>query len=283
MSKTTTKVSKEQRRTQTLERALSGEVVIVTGASAGIGAATAKELARHGAQVVLAARREDELAKQVATITSEGFKATAIQADMSDREQITRLVEQTTERFGRVDVLVNNAGIGWQRPFARESVENIEQMLDVNFRGVILASRMVLPGMLERQHGSIISVASVAGHIAVSPLYSGTKYGVRGFMLSLYRELLSSGVAASLISPGFVRTSLNRGNRFPMPGPEIVARAIADLVARPRREVIVPGYYAPLVAFTNAFPRLVDIGLRATGVVPSMPTKSTTARKKQHV
>ncbi len=269
----TTKVGKEQRRTIALERVLSHEIIIVTGASSGIGAATAKELARYGAQIVLAARREDELAKQVDEITRAGDRAIAIQTDISDSAQITQLVGQVVERFGRVDVLVNNAGVGWQVPFADESVERIDHMINVNFRGAILATHAVLPGMLERRHGAIISVASVAGHIAVSSMYSATKFGLRGFMLSLRRELAGTGVAASVVSPGYIHTPLNRGSRFPMPGPEVVAHAIADLVVKPRREVIVPGYYVPLVALSNSLPRLVDIGLQATGATPSMRKK----------
>ena len=266
----TTKVTKEQRRAMALQQALTDKVVIVTGASSGIGAATAKELARYGAQVVLAARREDELAKQVAEITGAGHQAVAIATDISDKTQITRLVDQVLERFGRVDVLVNNAGVGWQKPFVDESVERIDQMIDINLRGAILATHAVLPGMLERRNGAIIAVASVAGRIAVSSMYSATKYGLRGFMLALRRELAGTGVAASVVSPGFIRTDLNDDSRFPMPGPEVVARAIADLVVKPRREVIVPGYYIPLVALANSLPLLLDVGLRASGATPPM-------------
>ncbi len=269
----TTKVSKEQRRAITLKQVLTDKVVIVTGASSGIGAATAKELARYGAQVVLAARREVELARQVEEITGAGNQAVAISTDISDSAQITQLVEQVLERFGRVDVLVNNAGVGWQKPFADESVERIDQMLDINLRGAILATHAVLPGMLERRHGAIISVASVAGHIAVSSMYSATKYGLRGFMLALRRELAGTGVAASVVSPGFIRTALDGNSHFPMPGPEVVARTIADLVVKPRREVIVPSYYVPLVALGNGLPQLLDVGLRVTGSTPSMRKK----------
>lgn len=275
----TKKISKEQRRTDALERVLGNEVIIVTGASSGIGAATAKELAHYGAQVVLAARREAELAKQVDEITGAGNRAVAIPTDISDSAQITRLVEQVVERFGRVDVLVNNAGVGWQVPFADESVERIDHMINVNFRGAILATRAVLPGMLERRHGAIISVASVAGHIAISSMYSATKFGLRGFMLSLRRELQGTGVTASVVSPGYIRTSLSSGSRLPMPGPDVVARTIADLVVKPRREVIVPGYYVPLVALSNSLPGLVDVGLLATGATPSMRKKRQVTEK----
>src|SRR5438477_12578384 len=112
-----TRAEKEQQRTAKLSEALRDAVVIVTGASSGIGAATAREFARYDAQVILAARRAEELAVQVQAITDAGQRALAIPTDITDAAQITRLIEQVTEQFGRVDVLVNNAGIGQLKPF----------------------------------------------------------------------------------------------------------------------------------------------------------------------
>ena len=172
------------------------------------------------------------------------------------------MVEQTIEQFGHIDVLVNNAGIGRLKPFFKESAEYINQIIDVNLRGAMLMTHAVLPGMLERHHGTIISVASVAGHIAINPLYSGTKFGLRGFSLSLHRELSHRGIAVSLVSPGFINTNMNKGSRLPMPGPDLVARTIADLVVKPRREVIVPGFYRPLISIVNTFPWLGDLAMR---------------------
>jgi NAD(P)-dependent dehydrogenase (short-subunit alcohol dehydrogenase family) len=255
------KLEKEQRQAAKLSSALSNSVVIVTGSSSGIGAATAREFARHGAHVILAARRVEELAVQVQTISAEGHHALAIPTDITDAAQVTQLVEQTLEQFGRVDVLVNNAGIGRLRPFFQEPEEYINQVIDVNLRGAMLMTHAVLPGMLERRHGATISVASVAGHVALNPIYSGTKFGLRGFSLALRRDLLHSGISVSLVSPGFIDTDMNKGSRLPLPGPELVARTIANLVVKPRREVIVPGYYRPLVAIANTFPWLVDLAM----------------------
>ena len=244
------------------EQSLAGQVALVTGASSGIGAATARELARRGATVALAARRADALDAQVQAIQASGGVASAIPADVTDPAQIAALVAQVIERYGQIDILVNNAGIGWQRAFATTAPEDIARMLDTNLRGVILLTHAVLPGMLAHHHGAIISVASVAGHVAVDPLYSATKYGVRGFSLSLRRQLLGSGVSVSVVSPGYIDTPLTSYRRGRMPGPQLIANAIAGLVERPRREVVAPWWYRFPIALERAAPWLVDFGLR---------------------
>lgn len=221
---------------------LAGEVAIVTGASSGIGAATARELARQGARVVLAARREDELNARVLEIKNMGGEALAVPTDVTNQEQLERLVEQTIHAFGRVDILVNNAGIGIS--FLDASPADIRQIVEVNLLGAMLLSRLVTPGMLERRHGAIISVASVAGWIATDALYSGTKFGLRGFSRGLRRELWSSGVSVSLVSPGFIRTDMTSQRRARFPGPEVIARTIARLARHPRREVMVPRVFS---------------------------------------
>ncbi len=255
------KVTKEQQYVLKLERRLRDEVVLVTGASSGIGAATAREFARYGAQVVLAARRVDALQAQVEAITNAGQRAVAVPTDLTDDKQIKRLIAQTQEQFGRIDVLVNNAGVGSLRSFASLNEEEIEQMMNVNLRGALLATHAVLPGMIERRHGAIISVASLAGIVAISPMYSATKFGLRGFALSLRREVAKKGITVSVVSPGYIRTAMSTGSRFPMPGPEVVARAIVDLMLHPRREIIVPGYYMPLAGIAQTFPALLDAAL----------------------
>lgn len=248
------RLRKNSARPQTLE----GEVAIVTGANSGIGAVTAKEFARRGAKVVLAARRVNELEAQAKAITDAGYRAVTIPTDVTDLTQIRQLIERTTELFGRVDVLVNNAGIAWRESYIDNSIEQIEQIVNVNLLSTILLTHMVLPGMLERHHGSLIFVASVAAHIAVDPLYCATKSGVRGFALSLRRELANTGVSVSVVSPGFVHTPMNSHMRMPMPGPEPVARAIADLATHPRREVVVPGFYRPIIEGERLFPSIAD-------------------------
>lgn len=241
---------------------LDGLVAIVTGASSGIGAATARELGQRGMRVMLAARRADPLEDQRRAIVSGGGEAIAVPTDISDAGDVQRLVERTLDAYGAVDVLVNNAGIGWTKLLVRCSPEEISQIVDINLTGAILMSRAVLPTMLERGRGAIINVASVCGRVAVEPLYSATKYGIRGFSLALRRQLVGTNIAVSLISPGNIRTDMTRDIDEPMADPEVVARAIANLIRHPRREVVVPRKHYATVMLEQELPGLADFAYR---------------------
>jgi short-subunit dehydrogenase len=242
---------------------LAGQIALITGASGGIGSATARELARQGASIVLAARRADLLDSLATELGSTDVEALAVPTDLTDAAQIETLVERALERFGKIDILVNNAGIGTPRSLAKTAPDAIRRELEINLVAAILLTRAVLPGMLERKRGAIISIASVAGHVAVEPLYSATKFGIRGFSYALRRQLRGSGINVSVVSPGFIRTPMTRGNKLPMPGPEVVARRIAKLVRKPKREMIVPGIYRVAVWFERYLPWLVDLGVRS--------------------
>ena len=237
---------------------LKDQVAIVTGASSGIGAATAHELARRGAKVVLAARRVDELKAHEQVIRRAGGEAMSIPTDVTDQEQVSRLVESTNTAFGRVDVLINNAGANWQQPLASSPADELIRLLEVNLMGAMLLTREVLPGMLGRRQGAIISVGSLSGRVAMEPAYSATKYGLRGFSLSLRRQLAGTGVSVSLVSPGNIRTDMTRQKQAPMPGPELVADTNCDLVSHPRREVVIPRRWYSIVWLEQMMPALAD-------------------------
>ncbi len=241
---------------------LDGEVAIVTGASVGIGAATARALARRGVRVVLAARRADLLDAQVEAITKAGGCALGVPADVSDPAKVEALVRHTLDTYGRVDVLVNNVGGGAFAPLTLEPVE-IAHMVDANLTGAILLTRAVLPGMMERRHGAIIAVAAVTGAVALDPLYSATKFGLRGFALSLRRQVAGSGVTVSVVSPGYIQTDPTRRPRLLVPGPDAVARRIVDVVVRPRREVFIPRFYRAAVWVEYAFPWIWDLTMQS--------------------
>jgi short-subunit dehydrogenase len=230
----------------------------VTGASSGIGAATARELGRRGATVVLAARRADELDSQARAVRAAGAEALAIPTDMADATQVDALVERTIAAFGRIDVLVNNAGVAWRTPFASSASAELTGLIAVNLLGAMLLTRAALPGMLDRDHGAIISVGSLSGRVAMEPLYSASKYGLRGFSLALRRQLAGTGVSVSLVSPGNINTAMTSHVSAPMPEPDVVAAEIVRLVTHPRREVVVPRRHYTIAWLEQVLPSVAD-------------------------
>ncbi len=186
---------------------IQNKVVIITGASSGIGAATAKLLASKGAKVVLAARRKDRLQALVAEI---GENAIYQATDVTNRDQMASLVQLALDRFGRVDVLYNNAGVMPQGNLSERNYDQWQKMLDINIMGVLNGVGAVLPTMQAQQDGLIISTDSVAGHVVypASAVYNGTKYAVRAIMEGLRQEEKDNGIRSTIVSPGAVKTEL---------------------------------------------------------------------------
>lgn len=241
-----------------MPQSVRNKVVIVTGASSGIGAATAREFARKGARVVLAARRADALNALVSAITDYGGQAIAVPTDVTDTVQVMHLVEHARKVYGPIDILVNNAGVNWVKPLAETSVDEVTHLLQANLLGMMTLTDMVLPEMLQRRRGAIISVGSVASHVALEPLYAATKFGVRGFSLALRRQLVGSGVSVSLVTPGNIRTQMTSTLQEQMPEPELIASTIVKLATSPRREIIVPLKYHGIVWLDRLFPDVAD-------------------------
>ncbi len=189
---------------------LGGRVALVTGASRGIGAAVAVALARAGADVAVNyRRREDAAADVVRQIEGLGCRALAVRADVAVREQVRAMVSQTVRTLGEIDVLVNNAGLLQQKPFADISDEDWERVLAVNLKGVFLCSQEVLPAMLERGAGRIVNVASSGAQLGgpLAPHYAAAKAGVIALTRSLAR-LAAPDVSVNCVSPGLIDTEM---------------------------------------------------------------------------
>jgi NADP-dependent 3-hydroxy acid dehydrogenase YdfG len=241
---------------------LANKIAVVTGASSGIGAATARELARNGAKIVLAARRIDRLRAEEEAIAATGGEALSVATDITDPEQVAYLIKAAESHFGRVDVLVNNAGAFWREALVDTAPQRLIHLMQVNLLGAMLATREALPGMLERGQGSIITMGSVSGRVAMEPVYSAGKYGLRGFSLALRRQLSGTGVNVSCIEPGNIRTDMTRHVGGALPEPDLVARAVVRLIERPRREIVIPQKHYAIVWLEQAFPALADLAFR---------------------
>ncbi|ACB61016.1 MULTISPECIES: SDR family oxidoreductase [Exiguobacterium] len=190
---------------------IENKVVIITGASSGIGEATAKLLAKQGAQLVLAARREDRLKTLQQEIEQLGGKAVYQVTDVTDSAQVEQLAKLAQDTFGSVDVLVNNAGLMPLSKLNKNKQDEWNTMVDVNIKGVLYGIGAVLPYMREQKRGHIINISSVAGHDVMpsSAVYSGTKFAVRAITEGLRKEeSVENNIRATIISPGAVDTEL---------------------------------------------------------------------------
>ncbi|HBF74774.1 MAG TPA: oxidoreductase [Lactobacillus sp.] len=187
---------------------IKDKVVVITGASSGIGKATAEKLAKLGAKIVIGARREDRLKGIVSEFPSSSILYK--QTDVTNRDSVTSLVKLAIDNFNKVDVLYNNAGLMPISKMAELKVEEWERMIDVNIKGVLYGIAAVLPVMIQQQGGQIITTDSVAGHV-VHPgtaVYAGTKYAIQAIMDGLRQEQVDNHIKTTMISPGAVNTEL---------------------------------------------------------------------------
>lgn len=189
---------------------LDGKVAVVTGASSGIGAATAEALAAEGASVVIAARREERLEDLKQRIEADGARAVTVQCDVTDEEQAHELVRRASEEFGQVDIVVNNAGVMLLSRVEKSRSDEWRQMFDVNVLGLLYVTDAAVAAMKEQGSGHLVNISSVAGRESnpMTGVYSGTKYAVNAISEALRAELAQDGIRVTIIEPGAVATEL---------------------------------------------------------------------------
>ena len=232
---------------------IEAKVVVITGASSGLGEASARLLSREGASVVLGARREDRIRSLADELTGSGGKALAVTTDVTHRDQVKGLVAAAVNAYGRIDVMINNAGLMPQSPIERLKIDEWDRMIDVNIKGVLYGIAAALPYMKQQKAGHIINVSSVAGH-KVGPgfaVYAATKHAVRALSEGLRQEVKPYNIRTTVISPGAVATEL----------PDSVSDPdAAERLHKFYAEIAIPAdSFARAVAFAISQPEDVDV------------------------
>ncbi|MGA9450285.1 MAG: SDR family oxidoreductase [Verrucomicrobiia bacterium] len=232
---------------------IKGKVVVITGASSGLGEATARLLSAEGATVVLGARRVERLKSLADELTAKGGKALAVATDVTHCDQVKRLVDAAVQKFGRIDVMINNAGLMPHSPLERLKIDDWDRTIDVNIKGVLYGIAAALPYMKQQKAGHIINVSSVAGH-KVTPngaVYCATKHAVRALTEGLRTEVKPYNIRTTIISPGAVATEL----------PDSVTEPdIAERMHKFYKDVAIPAdSFARAVVFAMSQPDDVDV------------------------
>lgn len=270
---------------------LKNKVVVITGASAGIGKSTAHAFAKAGAHVVLVARRETVLNDVQAELAPYGVKTRVVAADITQPDDVLRLVAETLRIFGRADVLINNAGIANMGRLDKLSLQDVEQTIAINIKGSMIVTRAFLPLMRQQHSGHIVNIASVSGTVGApgQTVYGTSKAALIAFSESLRREVHDDGVYVSNVMPGWTRTEmidhisnddLKQANMlpifFPIVPSENVANAIVDAVRYRRRDVLMggPGFWS-MVQMQRFAPALMDMVYRFTDTEKSIEALSS--------
>jgi NADP-dependent 3-hydroxy acid dehydrogenase YdfG len=247
---------------------LKGLIVVITGASSGIGEATATAFAQRGAKVVLAARRLDRLEDLADRVRRAGGDAVAIRCDVTHPQDVAALPDAVRDRFGPADVLVNNAGVSGGGDFQGRALEDLEHIVEVNLLGVLRGTHAFLPEMLERGHGHIVNIASLAGRFATpgAAVYGASKHAVVAFSEALHHEVEDRGVLVTSVNPGFVATEGFPGDGRPS-FTMLSMPAVTGTIVRVVRDGIAPEYSVPrwassFQAFRVLTPALYRWGMR---------------------
>ena len=232
---------------------IEGKVIVITGASSGLGEAAARHLSAEGATVVLGARRADRIEMLAKELTDGSGKAVAVTTDVTERDQVKNLVDAAVKEFGRIDVLVNNAGVMLHSPLERFKIDDWDQMIDINIKGVLYGIAAALPYMKQQMSGHFINISSVAGH-KIRPagtVYAATKHAVRLISEGLRMEVKPYNIRTTIISPGAVDTELI--DRMTEPDIREAAQKATEDLAIPAER------FARIVAFAIGQPDDTDI------------------------
>jgi len=244
---------------------LKDKVIVITGASTGIGAEMAKLFAKKGANLVLMARSYDKLETILGGLEGDNHQIYSL--DVSNSEQVIDVMKDVIDKNGRVDILINNAGFGIFDSVINAKLTDIEEMMDVNYLGMVRCVKALLPDMIKQRHGQIINIASVAGKIATAKAatYSASKFAVIGFSNGLRQEVEQYGIIISTVNPGPIDTPFfNRadptGNyikdiHWMMLNPEKVALDVYDVIIHRKWEKTIPHYVQLGVHLSQLFPR----------------------------
>ena len=245
------------------------KVIVITGASSGIGEASAEEFAKRGANIVLVARRKDKLEKVEKSLTKYPVKILSLICDVSEKEQVKKMVEKVLETFPQVDVLINNAGFVIYGKVEELSIEDVESQMQTNYFGTIYCTKLFLPHFLKQNSGHIVNVASVGGSFGVPGIatYCATKFALLGFSEGLHHELHETNVGVTVVSPIMVRTNLFDHPSFKnftkyatgiSLSAETVAKAVLKAADSPRLEIVVPSVVRIGIWFKQTFPFIVN-------------------------
>ncbi len=269
-------------------KSLKNKVVVITGASSGIGKALAMAVAGHGANLVIAARSKDKLDELAVTLTEKGSEVLAVTADMAVEEQCRALITKAVDHFGTIDILVNNAGISMRALFSDLHLDVIRKLMDVNFWGTVYCTKYALPFLLQSK-GSVVGVISIAGHVGLPGRtgYSASKFAVRGFLDALRSENIKTGLHVMLVAPGFTTSNIRKvalaadgnpqgespRNEQKMMSAEAVAKHIIKGVIKKKSSIVLTFKEGKLTVWLNKFfPGLVSkLAFRHMAKEPDSP------------
>jgi len=272
-----------------MKKRFKDKVVIITGASSGIGEATAREFAKCGSKVVLAARSEDKLAEVVRDLKFKKCEACYFKTDVTIEEDCRNLINKTVEKYGTIDILVNNAGISMRASFVDVEMKVLHRLMDVNFWGTVYCTKYAIPYLL-KQRGSIVGVSSVAGFHGLPGRtgYSASKFAMHGFLETVRIENLKKGLHVMILAPGFTSTEIRKHaltangseqgkspkDEHTLTSPEYVAKWVLKGIIKKKRNKLLTwdGRFTALLQ--RIVPTLVDLGYyRAMLKEPASPLK----------